>query len=341
MSIKGLGPHGERASPPERVTLLPEDIKMVRDLDLNVCIVMHTMQSDWSKLLVQGLVGTLGDCGVSVTEVADSNFSPERQAAALDRLIAERPKAIISLPVANADVADAHKRVSAAKIPLMLVDNVPTGLLPGKHYASLVSADNFGLGQLAAELLSNKMSKNTPLGVIGYEADFYVTNEREIAFNLWMQANRPNQEVLTRRFKSFSDIPDLVDRFLTEQPELSGLFVVWDTPCEVALETLARRGMEIPTTTVDLGKTVAVNLANGGPIVGIAAQRPFRQGVTVAKALITELLGRRCPDWIALPGVAVSLDTVVQHYQAIWREPMPGGELNSLNKRFKMIRGTS
>ena len=98
--------------------------------------------------------------------------------------------------------------------------------------------------------------------------------------------------------------------------------------------------MEIPTTTVDLGKTVAVNLANGGPIVGIAAQRPFRQGVTVAKALITELLGRKCPDWIALPGVAVSLDTVVQHYQAIWREPMPSGELNSLNKRFKMIRGT-
>ena len=44
---------------------------------------------------------------------------------------------------------------------------------------------------------------------------------------------------------------------------------------------------------------------------------PFRQGVTVAKALITELLGRKCPDWIALPGVAVSLDTVVQHYQAI------------------------
>ena len=275
-----------------------------------------------------------------MTEVADSNFSPERQAAALDRLIAERPKAIISLPVANADVADAHKRVSAAKIPLMLVDNVPTGLLPGKHYASLVSADNFGLGQLAAELLSDHMSKNTPLGVIGYEADFYVTNEREIAFNLWMQANRPNQGVLTRRFKSFSDIPDLIDSLLTEQPELSGLFVVWDTPCEVALETLASRGMEIPTTTVDLGKTVAVNLANGGPIVGIAAQRPFRQGVTVAKALITELLGRKCPDWIALPGVAVSLDTVVQHYQAIWREPMPSGELNSLNKRFKMIRGT-
>ena len=41
-----------------------------------------------------------------------------------------------------------------------------------------------------------------------------------------------------------------------------------------------------------------------------------------------------------LPGVAVALDTVVQHYQAIWREPMPNGELNSLNKRFKMIRGT-
>lgn len=53
---------------------------------------------------------------------------------------------MISLPVANAKVADAHARVSAAGIKLVLLDNVPTGLLPGKDYVSLVSADNFGLG---------------------------------------------------------------------------------------------------------------------------------------------------------------------------------------------------
>lgn len=30
MGIIGLGPHGERAAPPERVVLLPNDIAMAR-----------------------------------------------------------------------------------------------------------------------------------------------------------------------------------------------------------------------------------------------------------------------------------------------------------------------
>ena len=41
MTIIGLGPHGERASPPERVTLLPQDIAAARAKGLRVALVMQ------------------------------------------------------------------------------------------------------------------------------------------------------------------------------------------------------------------------------------------------------------------------------------------------------------
>ena len=71
MGIIGLGPHGERAAPPERVVLLPNDITLARRKKFRVVIVMHTLESDWSKQLVQGIIGTLGDAGAIVVEVVD------------------------------------------------------------------------------------------------------------------------------------------------------------------------------------------------------------------------------------------------------------------------------
>ena len=114
-----------------------------------VAVVLHTLESDWAKQQIAGMVGIFGDCGAAVIDVVDCSFSPDLQVAELDRLVALRPDAIISLPVANEQVAAAHRRVSEAGIKLVLLDNAPTGLLPGNHYGTLVSADNFGLGLIA------------------------------------------------------------------------------------------------------------------------------------------------------------------------------------------------
>lgn len=86
MTIVGPGPHGEPAAAPERVTLLPQDIAAARARHLRVAVVMHTVQSDWAKHLIQGIVDVLGDCGAIVMETVDCDFSPDLQIAALDRL---------------------------------------------------------------------------------------------------------------------------------------------------------------------------------------------------------------------------------------------------------------
>lgn len=330
MTISGLGPHGERAAPPERVTLLPDDRVAAKAAGWRIAIVLHTLTSDWARQLVAGMVGIFGDCGAAVIDVVDCGFSPERQIATLDRLIAQRPDAIISLPVANEQVSAAHARVSAAGIRLLLLDNAPTGLLPGTHYASLVSADNFGLGKMAAAGLATHLPQGAKVGVLGYAADFFATNEREIAFTEWMAANRPDISTIVARFGRIDEAADLAARLAGDHPDLGGLFVVWDTPAMAAVARLADAGCVIPTATVDLGEEAAIGLARGRGFVCIAAQQPFLQGVAAAQTIVLNLLDRTIPAWIALPGIVVTRVNVVESFQTVWRQPAPREVLLSL-----------
>lgn len=323
MTISGLGPHGERAAPPERVSLLPDDRTAAKNAAWRVAIVLHTVESDWAKQQLVGMVGIFGDCGAAVIDVVDCHFSPERQVAELDRLIAQRPDAIISLPVANEQVAAAHARVSAAGINLVLLDNAPTGLLPGKHYTALVSADNFGLGRIAASGLSGHLPQGADVGVLGYAADFFATNEREIAFTKWMQANRADIRVHVAQFPRMNEAAKTGAELLAERPNLAGLFVVWDTPAMQVAEWLGQLGRALPIATVDLGEAAAIDMARAGSIRCIAAQQPFQQGIAAAQTVILSLLARPVPAWIALPGVSVTRDNVVESFQAIWRQPAP------------------
>ena len=330
MIISGLGPHGERAAPPERVTLLPEDRAAAKARGFRVAVVMHTLESDWASQQLSGMVGTFGECGAAVTHVIDCAFSPSAQVGALDQLLAQRPDAVISLPVANEEVAFAHARLVDAGIKLVLLDNVPTGLLPGRHYGTLVSADNFGLGTMVAEGLSAHLPQGAEVGLLGYAADFYATNQRELAFAKWMRAHRPD---VTIRLDSFGRIDEAAVRteaMLASYPDLAGLFVVWDTPALKAAEVARRQSRHISIATVDLGEEVAIGLAQGAPFAVIAAQQPYLQGVAAAQTTILTLLGRSTPAWIALPGIAVTRDNVVESFQRIWRKPAPQSVLQSV-----------
>jgi ribose transport system substrate-binding protein len=336
MTISGLGPHGERAAPPERVSLLPDDRTAAKAAGWRVAVVLHTLESDWAKQQLAGMMGIFGDCGAAVIDVVDCAFSPDIQLAELDRLISQRPDAIVSLPVANEQVAAAHRRVSEAGIKLVLLDNAPTGLLPGKDYTALVSSDNFGLGKIAAEGLSAQLPTGTEVGVLGFAADFFATNEREIAFTKWLQLNRPDIVPRVRRFARIEDAAALAEDLLTAHPDLAGLFVVWDTPALAAATRLAEGGKTLPMATVDLGEAAAIALAQGDSICCIAAQQPFLQGIAAAQTVILCLLGRPLPAWIALPGISVTRDNVVESFQTVWRQPAPREVLRLLG----LSRGT-
>ncbi|WP_201797149.1 substrate-binding domain-containing protein [Vibrio penaeicida] len=321
MSMNGLGPHGERAEGANSVVLAETEIAAARRKQYRVAIVMHTLNSDWSRLQLAGIVGTLGDCGCVVSEVVDCQFNAQTQISALSQLSSQPLDAIISIPVANTDVAEAHRMVSRSGIHLILLDNVPTGLLPGNDYVSLVSSDNFGLGIISAQLLADKLPQDAIIGMLTYSEDFYAINEREIAFRRWMKLYRPDLTLETESFNA----PELAGQqalaLLKSHPNLSGIFAVWDTPAMSALNALAKIQTNIQVTTVDLGHEASLKLAQGKSLIGIAAQQPYLLGVAAAHTGVLAMLGQVVPRWIALPGLPVTQENVVTRYQEVWRAP--------------------
>ena len=325
MSIRGLGPHGELATPAEHVFLTPEQASAATAGRHRVAIVLHTCASDWSREQVAGITTTLEAHSAIVTEVVDCDFDRRAQIDALKRLTSEGLDAIVSIPIGNAAVADAHRQVSRAGTRLLLLDNAPTGLLPGVDYVAVVSADNFGLGRTCAEQLSAHLGEGVAAGILGYGVDFFATNEREIAFRQWMETERPDVAIQRIRFEDIARAGDTIIDFLGAYPDIAGLFAVWDEPAVGALAALKAAGRALPMTAVDLGNTVAIELARGGMIKGIGAQQPYAQGETIARAALLSLTDAPVPPWIVLPGIAVGPGNVEDVYRTVWRTALPAG----------------
>ena len=323
MTIRGLGPHGEIAAPPEQLSLREEDQHAARARRFTAAVVLHTTESDWSKQQLAGIVTTLGHYSAVVVDVIDCAFSIEAQIDALDRVVEAAPDAVISIPIGNTAVAEAHRQVSRAGIRLLLMDNAPVGLLPGTDYVTVVSADNFGLGQIAARVLSDYIPPGGIVGILAYGVDFFATNEREIAFGRWMDNERADVHLVRAEFADLDGVDGAVAGILDSTPRLHGLFAVWDEPAIRALTTLQTKGLEVPITAIDLGNDAAIEMARGGLIKGIGAQRPYDQGSAIAEATIMSLTGLRPPSWVALPGLSVTARNIIEAYQVIWHAPAP------------------
>ncbi|WP_150978914.1 hypothetical protein [Terribium terrae] len=109
-----------------------------------------------------------------MVEVIDCAFDVDRQIAELNG------------PIGSARAADAHRAIAAAGKKLLLLDNAPTGMLPGKDYVSVISTDNFGLGQIGAELLAVGLVGVLPMGWISLPR----TTARSLSASGWPPIGR-------------------------------------------------------------------------------------------------------------------------------------------------------
>ena len=317
----GLGPHGEPPFPADKLILTEAEKALARTARLSVAVVLHTMASDWSRQVLAGIVAALEACDATLLEVVDCEFQSVRQNEALRRLARAPVDAIVSLPVRSNEVRDGHLAVSRAGKKLILLDNAPPGLRPGVDYVSLCSADNFGLGVMAAELSSPHVPFEGVFGIITYAAEFFVTSEREIAFRKWMSLQRPDVTLVRGRFARVEEAGEAYRRLLSENDDLDGLFVAWDMPAMFVLEAMRAGGRLLPITTVDLGAGAFAELRQEGPLKGVAAQRPFDQGAAAASAVLLGAIGRSPPAWISSTGLKATRENLRDVYEAVWRTP--------------------
>jgi ribose transport system substrate-binding protein len=84
-------------------------------------------------------------------------------------------------------------------------------------------------------------------------------------------------------------------------------------------------------TTIDLGENVAIDMARGGFIKGLGAQRPFDQGVTEAMLAGYGLLGKDAPAYVALPALPVEKANLLDAWQTVYSTEAPATVSGSMN----------
>jgi len=323
--ILSKGPNGEVATNATTLSLTDEEKQKLKEGGYKAAISLHYGGNDWSTSQLKGLSDTFAELGIEVVATTDANFSAEQQVSDLETIMAKKPDVLVSIPTDATATANAYKRVVDAGTKIVFMDNVPAGFKAVENYVSCVSADNYGNGAIAADLLAESLGGKGKVGIVFFDVDFFVTNQRLEAFEATMKEKYPDIEVVSKQGFTDENACDVVaDAMLTQHPDIQGIFALWDIPCEGVLSSVKAAGRDdIKLTTIDLGNNIAKEIAKGS-VVGLGAQLPYDQGVAEATLAAYSLLGKEAPAYVAVPAKRVEKSNILQAYTDVYHMEAPG-----------------
>jgi ribose transport system substrate-binding protein len=293
------------------------DIAKLKSGHYTAAIAMHVSNAAWPELQIKAIKTTLAKFGIDVVAVTSADGVSSTQVSQLSTLESRKPTAIFSIPVNPVSEASAYKRVTQGGIKLVVLDNVPSGMAPGKDYVTVVSADNGGNGRFAAQQLL-KTTGCGPVGFIGLDYYFPVVNARDAQAESVLKtqcASSPRYTSNLSNLVTTGALP-LATATLTQHSDVKGWWAAWDSIAEEIVAAEKAQGKKIPIATTDVGPDSALSMAQGY-ITAIGAQQPYAQGVAEANALAYNLLGKKVPPFIELPTVPVTLQDLIPAYKIV------------------------
>ena len=323
--VLSVGPNGEKPVAASTVSLTPDELAQVKAKKAKAAIVFHYAGNDWSQAQLEALKAQFKVEGIEVIAVTDAGFKPEKQVADLETVLAQKPDIIVSIPVDATATAAAYKAAADKGVKLVFMDNVPKGFVAGKDYVSSVSADNYGNGVAAAHLMAKALGSKGEIGLVFHAADFFVTKQRYDGFKKTIVENYPDIKIVGEQGiggPDFSgDAEKAAGAILTAHPKINAIWAVWDVPAEGVMAAARAAGRnDLTIINEDLGENVAIAMAKGEFIKGLASQRPYDQGVTEAILAAYALIGKAAPAYVALPAAPVTRDTLLASWKEIYHQ---------------------
>lgn len=332
-TVAATGPFGEEPTNPNEITLTADELAQVKAMNATAAIVMH-IKSDWEKAQVDGLTTTFDELGIEVIASTNGEGRTEKQVADIETVLVQEPSVVVSIPWSPGDQVAAYQKIVDSGAKLVFADNAIPGFVAGEDYVSTVSADNWGNGVASAHLMAKALEEKNgdyvgKIGMVWFDIDFFVTNQRRDSFRETITNCYPGIQIAEDQgFPSGSDLAGAAETvasaMLTRTPDLDGIWAVWDAPAEGVIAAARSAGRnDLIVTTQDLGQTSALSIKNGEFIYGLGAQRPYDQGVVEAKLAAYGLLGKDAPPYVALFALPVTQDNVVQAWRDVYHADPP------------------
>lgn len=321
------GPNGEEPASAETLVLTDEDIEQLKQKKAKVAISMHYMGNDLSNTIVNAMKEQFDKMGMEVIAVTDANFKPDKQTSDIETILAKKPDVLVSIPTDAVAMGPAFKKAAEQGVKIVFLNQAAVGLEPGKDYVTIVTPDDYGNGASSAHFMAREMGGKGKIGIIYHEADFPTTKIRYQAFKDVMKMY-PDITIAAEQGIAGPDFPGDAEKataaFLMRDPEIKGIWGVWDVPAEGILSGARNAGRDdLIITTVDLGKPIALELAKGGMIKGVGAQIVSENGTADAKAAGLAVLGKPVAPFIVVNGLPTDKSNVLEAWKRIYRVDAP------------------
>jgi ribose transport system substrate-binding protein len=316
--------NGAPASSPDVLKLTDADIARLKAGRYTAGIAMQALDTPWNSLQAEAITATLDKYGVKVVAVTDASQNPERQAAHLAGMIDRKVNVVFSVPIDPSTQSTTYKRVAAAGIKLVFMDNVVHDMTPGKDYVTVVASDNEKNAVYATEELVKAIGGKGEVGLLTYSYEaYYSIAARKAGFEKVLAVHPDVKLAATDRFTQSREVYDKTIAMLTAHPNIKGLFAVWADPAMQAVAAAKSLGRhDVVVTTNDLGPDSAMYVARG-EILAIGAQLPYDLGIAEANAAAFALLGKPVPPYISLPALRVKKANLIAALELVTKRPAP------------------
>lgn len=322
----GRGPFGEKAADISELQMSEEDMKICKKGNFTAAISFHYSGKSWMRLHEQGIRNIFDKLNISLIAITDAHFDPELQNKQLKSIMMLEPDILISIPTDNEKTAATYRQIAETKTKLIFISNVPEGI-GREDYATCVSVNERSHGRFIGRGLGEYMrsTKKKKIGILKHGANFYTTNQRDIAGEQILVEEYPELEICAvENFSTEEEAYDATIRMMNQNAEIEGIYVSWEGPAQFVMSALGDiQRTDVAISTGDLEFNIAMNMAKGGMIKAVSAQCPYEQGQALAMSAANILIGKEIPSFIGVEPVYVEKENLLKAWQRVYKEAAP------------------
>jgi ribose transport system substrate-binding protein len=297
------------------VKITPDQVRQVCEKGLKAAF-LNWSSGAYNQAVLAGAKDALETMGIKLVAVTNYNFQQAQLATDVSNVMALEPDIIFYSGVdPTADRAALQPAVDAGA-SIVSFANAPRDWTTGKpkNFVTLISYDTHGNGAAVAREVAKKFPNGAKLGMIYFDANYKIVNEREKGFE--DELAKTNVKIVVRQPMSDpSKTQEITSAMLARHPDLDVIFAPWDLPADGVIAALNAAGKKIPVAHIDLGFTGATQIAcDTGPVFVMSSQLVYEWGRTGAIAAALHALGQQVPPYIVVPVFA----TTKENLQEAW-----------------------
>jgi ribose transport system substrate-binding protein len=237
-------------------------------------------------------------CGAQVVHfVPETPDNIEQQIALVEQAIAERPDAVVLVPVHDTAMNASVRKLTAARIPVVNYLN----RLDEGDFIAFVGADDYRLGCDIAEYLFRHIGGRGDLVIIEGIAGAVTNRDRMRGFHDTLR-HWPNVRVVASRPGNYQREPvlQLMRELLPALPNIDAVLAANDLMALAAIEALNAAGRSAPVVGVN-AVPEAVAAIKAGKLLASADFDAMKIACIATEAALRHLRGERVPREILLP----------------------------------------